>query len=150
MVATTDWRWPLSLSCVHSVMMVFSAQLAEGWGGMLSLLSFYTPPLFEFHRPIHPLVTTQQDWRDIATCILPYRPCPLLSGYNYRVHTEWQLSLSGVHSVMMEKLAQTGEGWACTPTPFIISTITYKVVLYAPAERADTLPLFYSTPLCTL
>jgi hypothetical protein len=47
---------------------------------------------------------------------------------------------------MMEKLAQAGEGGACTPTPFNISTITYKVVLYAPAERADTLPLFLLYP----
>ncbi len=28
------------------------------------------------------------------------------------------------------------------PPPFTISTITYKVAVYAPAERADTLPLF--------
>jgi hypothetical protein len=26
--------------------------------------------------------------------------------------------------------------------PFIIPTITYKVVVFAPSERADTLPLF--------
>jgi hypothetical protein len=37
--------------------------------------------------------------------------------------------LSGVHSIMMEKLAQTGVG--------TISNITCKVVVYAPAERAD-------------
>jgi hypothetical protein len=33
------------------------------------------------------------------------------------------------------------------PHPFTISTITYEVVVYAPAERADT---FFSTPICTL
>ncbi len=27
------------------------------------------------------------------------------------------------------------------PPPFTISTIKYKAVVYAPAERADTLPL---------
>ncbi len=33
-------------------------------------------------------------------------------------YTEWQLSLSGVHSIMMEKLAQAGAGGGgCTPTP---------------------------------
>ena len=32
------------------------------------------------------------------------------------------------------------------PPPFTISTITYKVVLYAPAERAGTLPLFLLYP----
>ncbi len=60
-----------------------------------------------------------------------------------RVHTEWQPPLSGVHSIMMEKLAQVGEGEGCTPTPFHYSTITYKVVVFAPAEWADTLTLFH-------
>jgi hypothetical protein len=41
------------------------------------------------------------------------------------------------------------------PPPFNVSTITSKVVVYTPAERADTLPLppsvyFSSTPICTL
>jgi hypothetical protein len=61
---------------------------------------------------------------------------------SHSVHREWQLPLSGVHSIMMEKLAQPGEGGRCRPSPFTLSTITYKVVLYAPAEREDTLPLF--------
>ncbi len=43
------------------------------------------------------------------------------------------------------KIAQPGEGWGGI-TPFIISTITYKVLVYAPAERADTLPLFLLYP----
>jgi hypothetical protein len=37
----------------------------------------------------------------------------------------------------MVKSAQPGEGW-----DFTLSTITSKVVVYAPAERADTLLLF--------
>jgi hypothetical protein len=66
---------------------------------------------------------------------------------NHRVHTEWQWPFSGVHSIMMEKSAQSGEG----ATPFTINTITYKAVVYAPAERADIhSPYFYSTPVCTL
>jgi hypothetical protein len=40
------------------------------------------------------------------------------------------------------------------PHPFTLFTITYKVEVYAPAERADELPLFllslYSTPISTL
>ncbi len=38
------------------------------------------------------------------------------------------------------------------PPPFTISTITYKVVMYAQnaAERAGTFPYFYSTRVCTL
>ncbi len=49
---------------------------------------------------------------------------------------------------MMEKLAQPGEGGGARPPPFI--TITYKVVVYAPAERAGTLPLFLLYPLYVL
>jgi hypothetical protein len=47
---------------------------------------------------------------------------------------------------MMEKLAQVGGGGGARPSPFTISTITYKVVVYAPAERVDTLPLFLLYP----
>ncbi len=36
----------------------------------------------------------------------------------HRVHTEWQQPLSVVDSIMMEKLAQAGEGGRCMPTPF--------------------------------
>jgi hypothetical protein len=46
---------------------------------------------------------------------------------------------------MMEKLAQPGEGEGCT-----ISTITFKVMVYAKAERADTLPRFLLYPLYAL
>jgi hypothetical protein len=45
---------------------------------------------------------------------------------------------------MLEKLAQAG---------LTIFTITYKVAVYAPAERADNLryaPPISSLPLCTL
>ncbi len=38
---------------------------------------------------------------------------------------------------------------ACPP-PFTLSTITYKVVVYAAAEGADTLPYFYSTSIYVL
>jgi hypothetical protein len=44
---------------------------------------------------------------------------------------------------MMEKSALAGEGGGCTPTPFQPITITYKVAVYAPAERADALKLFH-------
>ncbi len=45
---------------------------------------------------------------------------------------------------MTEKLAQAGRGGGCT-----IATISYKVVVYAPAVRADAFPLFlhYPTPI---
>ncbi len=49
-----------------------------------------------------------------------------------------------VHSIMVEKSAQPGEGGGARPPP--------PTPLYLPAERADTLhsTYFYSTPMCTL
>ncbi len=44
-----------------------------------------------------------------------------------------------------KKSAQPSEGGGARPPPFILTTITYRVVVYAPAERTDTLPYFYST-----
>jgi hypothetical protein len=56
------------------------------------------------------------------------------------VHTEW---LSGVHSIMKANqprlVRAKGGGGGARPPPF---TITYKVVVYGPAERADILPPF--------
>jgi hypothetical protein len=70
------------------------------------------------------------------------------------VHTEWTLQNTGIHSSMMEKSALAGEGWDARPPPFTPVTITYKVAVYAPAERADTctLTLFHlypNTAICT-
>ncbi len=62
---------------------------------------------------------------------------------------DWQWPLSGVHPIMMEKSAQPGEGRGCSgarPSPFTISTITYNFVIYAPAQKVDTLPLFIHYP----
>ncbi len=49
---------------------------------------------------------------------------------------------------MMEKPALAGVGGIARPSPFILVTITFKVVVYsyAPADRADTLPLFLLYP----
>jgi hypothetical protein len=68
----------------------------------------------------------------------------------HRVHTEWQLSLSSVRPITMEKSALAGEGGGCMPTPLQPITITYKVAVYAPAERTDTLSLFHPYPVCTV
>ncbi len=70
--------------------------------------------------------------------------------WDHRVHSEWRWQISGVHPIWMEKSALVGEGRGCTPTPFHPFTITYKVAGYAPAERADTLPVFHLYPMCTL
>jgi hypothetical protein len=45
---------------------------------------------------------------------------------SHRVHTEWQLPLSGVHSILMEKLAQAGEGGGCMPM--------HPLLLYLPSH----------------
>jgi hypothetical protein len=63
-----DWRWPFS--CVHSVILVFLSQYADGG------CAWPTPFL-----PIYPLYSSyvapsspQQDKRDIASCARIYRP----------------------------------------------------------------------------
>jgi hypothetical protein len=56
--------------------------------------------------------------------------------------SQWQRPLSGVHFIMGVKSAQADEGGGARPTLFTLSTITYKVVVYAPAKRTDTLLLF--------
>jgi hypothetical protein len=50
----------------------------------------------------------------------------------------------------MEKSAQSGKGGgvhSAHPPPFTLVTITYKVVVYATAEWANTFPLFHLYPL---
>jgi hypothetical protein len=47
---------------------------------------------------------------------------------------------------MMEKLAQAGVGGGTRPPSFPLFTITYKVAVYAPVERVDTLTLFHLYP----
>ncbi len=66
-----------------------------------------------------------------------------------RIHTEWQRPLSGVHSVMMVKSAQPGEGGECTPSPCHSIYHHEQFVVYPPAEREihspiSPLPLLYS------
>ncbi len=58
-------------------------------------------------------------------------------------YTEWQRPLSGLHSIMMDKMVQAGENGGARharPPPFTISTTKYKVVVCAPAEGADSPP----------
>ncbi len=61
-------------------------------------------------------------------------------------YTKWQWPFSGVHSIVMVKSAQHDEGGGARPPPFTLSTIMSKVVVYTPAEMADTLPLFLLYP----
>jgi hypothetical protein len=65
----------------------------------------------------------------MAYTITEYSAAPLSHINRFtapRVHTEWQLPHFGVHSTMMENLAQPCEGGGARSPPFTISTITYK------------------------
>ncbi len=55
------------------------------------------------------------------------------------------MQISDVRSTTMEKAVLAGETGIAhhCPSPFTLFTITYKVAVYAPAERADTLSVFY-------
>ncbi len=66
--------------------------------------------------------------------------------YKHRVHTERHWAFPGVLSITMVKSAQPGEGGVEIPPPFTLSAITSKALVYAPAERADILPLFLIYP----
>jgi hypothetical protein len=48
---------------------------------------------------------------------------------NHRVHREWERPLSGVHSIMIEKLAQAVEGGGVHAQSLSLFTITYKVAV---------------------
>jgi hypothetical protein len=61
---------------------------------------------------------------------------------SHRVHTEWQMPLSGVHSIMIQKLAQAGEGIGCTPTSFHY--------IFHHVQSCGVRPYFYYIPvLCS-
>jgi hypothetical protein len=47
---------------------------------------------------------------------------------------------------MMVKSAQSGEGGGVHALPLSLNLPSGEVVVYAPAERADTLPLFLLYP----
>ncbi len=71
----------------------------------------------------------------------------LLAPSAHSIHREeYQWPLFGVHSTMIEKSAQPGKGGGARPSHFTISTITYKVAVYALVERTDTVPLFLLYP----
>jgi hypothetical protein len=67
------------------------------------------------------------------------------------LHTEWQWPLSDVHSIMMVNQPSLVRGGGARLPPFTLFTITYKVVVYAPAPAGRyTPPCFSSIPICTL
>jgi hypothetical protein len=68
----------------------------------------------------------------------------------YKPQSAHQVLISGVHSIMMEKI--NPGWWGCRGTSTSFHSIYHHVqsAVYAPAERADTCPYFISTPICTL
>jgi hypothetical protein len=63
--------------------------------------------------------------------------------WGHRVHIDWQRplsALSGVHSIMMEKLARAGEGGGCTPSP--LRSIYHHVQSFRYIPPISSLPLF--------
>jgi hypothetical protein len=60
---------------------------------------------------------------------------------------DWQWPLYGVHSITVVNSAQPGEGGGVRPPRFTLSTITSKVVAYAPPERVRHTPPISSSTL---
>jgi hypothetical protein len=69
----------------------------------------------------------------------------------HRVHTEWQLPLSGVHSIIMEKSGQPGERGVVYAHPLSLY-LTSLTKLWCTLQLRGQIPspFFYSTPICTL
>jgi hypothetical protein len=63
----------------------------------------------------------------------------LFSAFDHRVHTEWQLPLSDVHSITSDKLAQFGEGGGARPPHSKLCTLQVRRQIHS--------PYFYSTPI---
>jgi hypothetical protein len=78
-------------------------------------------------------------------------PKTTLKNTSPKAQSTHRVAIAGVHSIMMEKSAQAGEGVVhAHPLSLHVITIKYKVAVYEPADRADTgyytsissLPLF--------
>jgi hypothetical protein len=107
--------------------------------------------------------TSQNRWIDLLQigqiifllCVKRMYPSQFVTSNRITLNTDesvpidWQWPLSGVHSIKTVNSAQPGEGGGggvAGPPPFTLSTITSKVVMYAPAEREETLLLFLLYP----
>ncbi len=76
----------------------------------------------------------------------------LCTGHCHRVHTEWQWPFSAYIPSWWKNLPRLVRVGSALALPFIISTITYKVVVYGTLQLREQLhsPYFYSTPFYTL
>ncbi len=68
----------------------------------------------------------------------------------HQVHTEWPLPFSGVHSIMMEKIAQSGEGGCVRPPLSLYLPSRTKLWCTLMLRGQVHSSYFYSTPICTL
>ncbi len=87
------------------------------------------------------MISWKGNYGEQNTTMLCYDVQNVCSVYSmvHRVHKEWQWPLTGgLHSIMMVKSAKPARMGGARPLPFTLSTIMSKVVVYAPAERADT------------
>ncbi len=138
--------WVKLASCRFFVQLLFTQHL-----GNISILSFFLQLLFNQHLgyiSILPFfcstsIFTQHMGNISMLLIFVYR-------FTHIVHTEWQRPLSGVHPIMMEKLARAGEAGGCTATSFhCIYHHVQSCSIRFSGEGRCTLPISY-LPLCTL
>jgi hypothetical protein len=88
----------------------------------------------------------------LACDLIIYSQIKAFAGrWGHRVHIEWQRPVSGVHSIMMEKLAQVGEvgGVHAHPLSLYLPSRT-KLQCTRQLRGGDAIPLFHLYPLCTL
>ncbi len=119
----------------------------KAWHSVCSVLGTYYK---DVQRRVFDVRCSDEGTYTLVLCMYTSVQSIHIHSPDHRVHTEWRLPISGVHPIMMEKSALAGEGGGCMPIPFQPITITYKVAVYAPAERTDTLPLFHLYPIFTL
>ena len=142
-----------------------------GYSHVTLMPTLPSAPLFRATCPPHPTQPTHRTHKGpkeiLSYCIppslqlYPFSKQPsskaskcalfMFCRFKHRVHTEWQRPLSGIHSIMMEKLAQACEGGGCTPTPFryIYHHVQICGVSLQLRGQIHT-PYFYSTPICIL
>ncbi len=99
----------------------------------------YTGTQMNLAPPWHILVYTELHMHSIIPTSILARHCG-------------QWPISGLHSIMMEKLSQAGEGGGvhALPLSLYLPSRTVQVAVYAPVERADTPPSLSSLPLYVL
>jgi hypothetical protein len=136
LMVTQFWRWTLIG--------------VNGWkikGKKLQDILFVISTSVQFTRSMMSSMEYKLSWIDRAGC-------RILLQFQYYSQSTNRVATAAFWCTFHHdgKISPAGEveGGGAFPSPFTIFTITYKVAMYAPAERADTLPLFHLYPICTL